>query len=733
MDPLLSARVFALSLCFLLPALAQPAPTNAKGRQKIGLALEGGGALGLAHIGLLKWMAQNHVPVDYIAGASMGGLVAGFYASGMTPDEMHQLLDALNWPQLVATNPYDRKFSFRRKEDVHELGNQTMLGVRHGLGLPIGLNSGQQLYFLLSRISAPYDQMRSFDDLPTPFRCLATDLSSAKSHMFEKGSLAEALRATMSIPGLFDPVWDGNHEYVDGGLLNNLPVDVVKSMGADVVIAVYLAADRFDVNKAQSFTDVLRGSLSAMIIAQERHNMEQADLLIALNLSGLSQSAFSQYDEMIQRGFEGAQKKAVILSKFALDDTEWNVYLDSRISKRKTAVPKPEFIDVTGIDGDTAKAIRSFFAQDIGRPFNPVQVQAQIEKAMGNDAFAFMAYDIIQRDGMTGLVIHVQPAPSKPPTLQPAVRIDGSDYRNPRPSLAGRLTFVNAGGFRSEWRTDFSVGSTYSFSSEYFRPLTPSSNWFIAPRVFAYTRPMDFYRHFDILANDRQQAAGGGLDVGYQIGTSNEIRMGYETSMISTKVLLGDPNLFPKRIGRYGSTHFSYALNDVDDDVVPHRGVLAAASLRWVDANPGARQSFPVLEGRASYFQPLSKTSTVFATVAGGTFFDRQNSGIPQFYLGGSQMLKAYGTNELFGNEYVYGRAGYLKEIAMISAFINYKIYLLADFELGKMYGFSASTRLPMDMNGGLVIKTPLAPLFLGGSMGDAGHRKLYFQVGRLF
>ena len=473
-------------------SFAQTAASAQKQRPKIGLALEGGGALGLAHVGLLEWLYQHHVPIDYIAGASMGGLVAGFYASGMSPAEMQATVEGLNWRELVNGEPDDRKFSFRRKQDVRALGNQTFLGLRHRLIIPAGLNSGQGLNLLLSKVTLPYSQMTSFDDLPTPFRSVATDIVDSRTYVFDKGSLAQAMRATMSIPGLFDPVIDGKHEFVDGGLLNNLPVDIVKDMGADIVIAVYLDTDPFDPNAPQTAVGVLGRSLSAVIAANEKRNIEAADILVTIDCSSLSTMSFERHRDLIERGRRGAEHKQALLSRFALSDADWEKYAQAREAKRKTAVGNPQFVNVTGVNSDIAENVRSYFLGDIGRPVEPADVEAQISQVMGTNAFAYVNYEAVVENGRPGLHVYVHPSPSRPPTLQPTFIVDGSDYRNTRFTAAARLTALNFGGFRSELRNDFIAGSTYAIRTEYFHPLKPLSSWFIAPRAFAETRPLDF-------------------------------------------------------------------------------------------------------------------------------------------------------------------------------------------------------------------------------------------------
>ena len=735
-------------VCISLPlACAQGARNDAKPRPTIGLALEGGGALALAHVGVIEWFEQHHIPIDYVAGTSMGGLVGGFYASGMTAPEMRRKVVELDWNKLV-NGPVDYKsMAFRRKEDTRALGNTTVLGLRHGLILPSGLNSGQELDLLLSEIALPYGTMTSFNDLPTPFRCVATDLVSAKQQVFNAGPLEPALRATMSIPGYYDPELKAvggveTHEYVDGGLLNNLPVDLVKAMGADIVIAVYLTQDPYDPNKPHTALDVLNRSLSAVIAANERHNIEAADMLISVNLAGYTVSDFSRSVEIMNHGIEGAEKRKTLLAKFALDDSDWLAFLQRRESRRKTALPEPQFVSVEGLEkargagrknSKLTDELRSYFADQIGKPLDPQRVEEQIRKIMGMGVFSYISYAVIERDSKPGLAIYVQQSNARPPTLQPSIDLDGSDYLNTRFGFKARVVFSDFGGFRSEWRNDVELGTTYGVRSEYIHPITPLSSWFVAPYAFAENRPLDFYHGSKIVAFDREHNSGGGLDFGYSIANTGEVRLGYESSYLSTTSRVGDTSAFPTLAGRYGAAHLSFSYDHVDDEVVPHIGLLAHASMRWVDANPGSGGSGPALDVKSTLFQPLGALSTSFVSVEGGTIFNTHNAGLPFFFLGGPQRLSAYGMNELFGNQYFLGRVGFLRQIHAPALLTDGRVYLFADYEFAKMYGVKGATALPMDANAGVIVRTFLGPLFVGGAMGDAGHRKWYFQLGHFF
>src|SRR6201987_3522433 len=227
-------------VCFT-PISGSTQETSSSARQpKLGLVLEGGGALGLAHIGVIQYLEERHIPVSYIAGTSMGGLVGGVYATGRDPAEVRDLVKGINWDEVISGQIVYNDLSFRRKQDAREYPSGLEFGLRKGVQFPSGFNSGQQVDLILDRVALPYSQLQSFGDLPIPFACVATDLVTKGEHVFRSGPLDLALRSTMSLPGIFTPVVHEVHIFVDGGLMNNIPVRVAKEMGAEVVLGVHL-------------------------------------------------------------------------------------------------------------------------------------------------------------------------------------------------------------------------------------------------------------------------------------------------------------------------------------------------------------------------------------------------------------------------------------------------------------------------------------------------------------
>lgn len=289
-----------------------------KPRPKLGLLLEGGGALGLAHIGVITWMEEHHIPVSYIAGTSMGGLVGGIYATGRSPVEVRELVNGINWNQVMSEVTPFRDLSFRRKQDAHDVPGSLEFGLRGGLQFPSGFNSGQEVSLVLDSVALPYSEFPSFNDLPIPFACVATDLVSGKQHVFHDGPLSLALRSTMSLPGIFTPVRSGDRLYADGFLLNNLPIDVGKEMGADVVLGVHLAIAPMDSKTNLSSFGVLGQSIAIMSAVNELHSMELADVLITVPLQKFTALDYNKIDAIIKAGYDATASKALILSAFSV-------------------------------------------------------------------------------------------------------------------------------------------------------------------------------------------------------------------------------------------------------------------------------------------------------------------------------------------------------------------------------------------------------------------------------
>ncbi|MGB0122577.1 MAG: patatin-like phospholipase family protein [Silvibacterium sp.] len=723
--------------CILLVAYSHPqevSKSDTSGRPKLGLVLEGGGALGLAHIGVIQWMEEHRIPISYIAGTSMGGLVGGIYSTGRSPAEVREIVSGINWDQVLSGQTPFQDLSFRRKQDAHEVPGSIEFGLRKGLQFPGGFNTGQQVSLILDRIALPYSELKSFNDLPIPFACVATDLVSGKPHVFRSGPLALALRSTMSLPGIFTPVRTGDHIYADGGLLNNIPIDVAKEMGADIVIGIHLETAPLSPTATLSSFAVLGQSISVMIAANELRSMEQADLLVTVPLQKYNALDYGAADAIIKAGYDAAASKARVLSAFSVSEAEWQQYLADRKAREKTT-PIPEFVQVAGAAPELADSIEKKMSIDVGKPVDSAKLDQQVMTLSGQGRFSNVGYSMIEQQGKQGLQIQTEQKPYAPPLVRPLILIDGSDYNNVLFSIGARITFLDFGSYRSELRNDVIVGSQYLADSEYYHPFTPTSNWFVAPRAGVNSVQENLYNENTLIASYRNREALGGLDVGYGFGNSGEFRFGYEGGYQHLSPEIGNSTVLPTVSGATGDVRLQYQLNTLDDQVIPRSGESLLMYAKGFNVNPAAPGPFPLSEIQSQSFFRLSEPSSVFFSASGGSSYGYK-TGIPSFSLGGSQRLVAWGENELLTDQYFVGQLGYIRELLKLPPLLGSNVEFIGLYEAGKTYKLPlgpSPPNLPMDGAAGIIVNTIFGPVEVAGAVGDYGRARFFFRIGRIF
>jgi NTE family protein len=714
-----------------LMTVAQSGPQAPK-RLTIGIALEGGGALGLAHIGVLRWFEQHHIPIDYIAGNSMGGLVGGMYATGKSPDELERLVKGMDWPLVIGGDTPYKDLSFRRKEDVRAIQSELVIGFKRGVSLPSGLNAGHQISLVIDREMMAYSSVKSFDDLPIPFRCVSTELISGKAHVFSRGPIGLAMRSSMSLPGIFSPVRDGDRLYVDGALVDNLPTDLVREMGPDVVIAIHLQVAPATADEIQSLFSVLGRSITVGTANTELRGMEAADIVVKVDVQKFGSLEFNKAEALIRQGMQAAQEKAKILQTYSLDEAAWTEYLAQRDARKKGAAGVPQFVIVEGTSTDVEQKIQKFLQPLVGKPIDTKLLDTYLTRLTGVGRFESASYGLTQNDGQVGLLITVREKNYAPPVLQPAFEVNGAQPENVTFTLGGRLTFLDIAGFGSELRADFQFGNTYGIATEFYKRLSQTSRWFFAPRVSASNTAQWFYSNGDPKADYRIGRAGAGLDIGYGLSRFSEVRAGYEIGYLNARLKLGTTQ-FPSVEGRVGASRLRFITDHLDDPVIPRRGYLGDLTFHWVDTSPGAPAAFPTLELRTEFFKNISPPSSVFLLAQGGSTLGYDRTGIPQYFLGGTAGLFAYGPNEVRGDQYFLFRAGYLHRLATMPPFLGEGLYAVTFYEVGKMYNAPGVSRLPNDGAAGVLARTAIGPVFIGGSIGDTGHATWFFALGRVF
>ena len=697
--------------------------------------LEGGGALGFAHIGVIRYLEEHHIPIDLVVGTSMGGLIGGFYATGKSAAEIEQLTEEIQWDDVLSGRTPFQDLSYRRKEDRNAFPNRLEFGIKKKkFRFPPGLNSGHQTGLVIDRTVVAYPNSIDFDQLPIPFRCVATDITQGREKIFDRGSIADALRATMAIPGVFAPVILDGHTYTDGGAIDNLPVDVAKKAGADLVIAVYLDPGPTDPASFNSILSIAARNISIMVTANELRNIAAADILISADLSGVASFDFNAGKKIIPRGYQAAQKKQQMLNTLSLNGSDWQRYVTAREAKIRREVPVPQFIEVISSNQYYSESLKENLAHFTGKPIDPPALDQALTRITGTGVMSSVGYSLVEKAGEPGLEVKTYEKNYGPPLLNIGLTIDGADPDNVLFGMSARLTFLNLGGYRSEWRNDAYFGSTYGVRSEYYRPFSSKSKWFAAPRIFATSESFNDYSGKNRLAQYRIEHDGFGGDLGYEFTPRSEIRVGGDLLWfkVVTKIS-SDP--FPNITERQVVTGVGYHYYGADNTQIPRSGLTIDAGIHRYQVQSGL-QSFSQATFRGSYFKPVSKAGSLIFAASGGSSFSVRvlDVGLQSFSLGGPLRLGAYGENELLGNQFFLFQSGYEHKLKSFSPLLGDGLYALGVFELGKVYGYAnGSPVLPFDGSLALAARTLIGPVFIGGSVGNDGHHKWWFGLGRIF
>jgi NTE family protein len=301
--------------------------------------------------------------------------------------------------------------------------------------------------------------------------------------------------------------------------------------------------------------------------------------------------------------------------------------------------------------------------------------------------------------------------------------------------MGARITFLDFGGYRREWRNDVMVGTQYLLSSEYYRPFTALSPWFVSPRITLNSTQYPLYDGNTLLSVYRNRTAIGGLDIGYAFGRTGELRLGYEGGYQNLSPQIGAVKELPTVSGGTGDARIGYTYQTVDDPVIPRKGENISFYTKYFNANPGATAGFPVSELWVQSFFKLNNPSSIFVNGYGGSSYGHK-TGVPVFPLGGVTRFVAYGTNELLTDQYYLGQIGYIRTLKTLPALLGSTIDFLGMFEVGKTWQLPFGPKppyLPGDVVGALIVNTLFGPVEIGGAVGNYGHAKFFFQVGRIF
>jgi NTE family protein len=718
----------ALLLAAALPALAQPgAPAGeapaaappAAARPRVALVLSGGGARGFAHIGVLRVLEQMRVPVDIVTGTSMGAVVGGLYATGYTADELDKVVRTTDWNRIFDRRLPRAELDWRRKEDDYKNLSDVEIGiVDGGLTLPRGLAGTQRIEFFLRSLAGPSKRVRDLAQLPVPFAAIGTDLETGKRVVLQKDvSLSTAMRASMSVPGAFAPVEVNGRLLVDGGVVDNLPVDAARAMGAEVIIAVNVGTPllkRSEINDLVGVAAQLTLMMGLETIERSIASLKPADVLITPALDGLGSSDFSEGARLIAAGEAAARAVADRLAALRVPPEDF-VQRESRRTQlvREEGPFKVDEVRVAGTRAVSREAIAAQASELVGRSLSVQELGPVLDRIYSGGDFEAVSYSLVDEGGRSVVVI----TPYEKSWGYNVIRLGGnvqtnfSDDNTFNLLVSHRWRWLNRWG--GEWRNEVQIGDTRRLSTELYQPLGAASGWFVQPFAETLQQERDLFAGPVPVARYENTQYGAALLLGRELPRLGSVRVGAGRFRLVSAPQIGLP--FDGNTS-YANVLLAHGSVDTLDNILfPLRGFYLDARYRRYDKPVGL---FDVRESLAlETVAPLSiGRYTTVLSARGGTA-DAQGL----FQLGGLFNLTGMRTGEVAGDRGVLLRGLLFRNVSD-----------LVDLKMPTYAGFSLETGTAVPKGASLDIanfrRAAAAFVSVDSLLGP-----IFFAVGRTF
>ena len=712
---------------------------------RIGLVLSGGGARGLAHIGVLRVLQKLRVPIDAIAGTSMGAVVGGLYASGLTPKQIEAMVKSLNWQEAFRDQPPRQDLTLRRKEEDENFLINFPIGIKDWQPvLPSGLIQGQSLTEILRRLTLPVARITNFNDLPTPFRAVATDLETGKEVVIASGDLTSAMRASMSAPGVFAPVLRSGRLLVDGGITDNVPIDVARAMGVNVLIVVDVSYPLLPRSQLDSVASVSAQTLAILMERKSRKELASLtprDVLIRPALGNISSFDFGNVNRLVAIGEAAAWKLRKRLAAFSVSAARYRRYAQRRASLRRPP-PRIAFVRVQTGSKQFSAPIEKLFGDMVGKRLDPDKIARRITTLYGQGGLDTLDYRVVRRNGQYGLLIDARGASIGPNYMRFGLSLQDDFEGDSAYEAAARYVMSEITRAGGEWVTDGQIGQTSLLSTEVFLPFSHFSGWFVMPHTAIEARNLPFLIGQSERAQYRVHTFDYGLDVGKQFSNWGEIRVGAYREEGHSRLTIGDPAdpslPFPPYQSFGSLTYFARFTYDTLDNInFPHSG--EQATLQWASARhvAGAEQ----ISNRVTFNFLAAHTwrdrDTVAFSVSGGSLLNRATDLRMEFPLGGFLNLSGLKPYSLYGPHFGIARVLVYRQIDRGGpGYLDVPVYLGMSLEAGNVWQNMREVKwntLHEDASVFFGLDTFLGPLYLGSGFDDHGNQAFYLFLGRTF
>ncbi len=740
----------ALALLLAFPAtsaLAQtssPEPAAVKSRPKVGLVLSGGGARGAAQVGVIKVLEELRIPIDYIAGSSMGALVGAAYASGTSAEEMEQRLRSEDWDRLLTDESPRGDRSFLRKEEDQNRLLRLELGVKDGgLRLPPGAISGQKFDILFSQLTRSVSPGVVFDDLPIPFRAVATDAESGRMVVFDHGRLTDAMRASMSVPGAIAPYQIGDRIYLDGGLTRNLPVDVARTMGADIVIVVNIGTPLLKRNDIQTLVGV---SLQMVNILTEQNvrtsieSMTKKDFLISPPLETIGATDFNLVGDAITIGAATTRTMAESLSRLSLSPEEYAAHRHEQLARATAPTGINERLGelrITGLERANVDELKRTMDIKPGETIDFKKINSGISRAFGTGYFERINYSLLNDSGHNVLTVDAREKQWGPNYLRFGLTLSADTQGEGRFNLLARYLRTQVNSFGAEWRNDLQLGRDRRFASQFFQPLG-ATGFFnavsISPGFEVSYHPIDFFVNGIRLTQFLLSTNATTLDVGYDLTRNSIFRIGAVQSSNKSALNIGNSQ-FPEQKFKEGGVRAKFLYDSLDDANFPREGRLLQFDFYASLDSLGAKDEFRKTE--VNYRDHLTFGANTFSLAGryGRSLKSVGLSAFNQYSLGGFLQLSAYRPGELLGDAVAFGRLSYYRNMGQFTNVFGRSMFVGLSAEFARTAAFPNQKLGDVETRNSftafLGIESLVGPLYFGYGRARSRNGIFYLFLGQ--
>jgi len=728
--------LFFLALPVLADTVAEPSDPGAG----VALVLSGGGALGYAHIGVLEVLEEMRVPVGCVVGTSMGAMVGGAYAAGVRPAQMREILDRTDVVALFDDQPPRSSEAQRVKRDDYRPLFDFALGLdANGLRLPSGASAGYKFELFIKELvgSGAVREGLVFDDLPTPFRAVATDLESGDIKVFARGELQRVMRASMSLPAIVAPTTIGDRIYVDGGIVRNLPVDVGRELCGDTVIAVNLGTKPLGREFLQSSLDVARQTILILTEQNVRRSLDElttADLLISPDLDGFSSADFPLHQPIIERGRTAALAQGDALASLAVSDAAYQQWLRQR---EATILPP---LRVRRIAAKAAGPVsEAAILQDIdvepGDAFDAKLLDQQLARTFGRGDFSYIGYSTVPLGDESDIVIEAEAKPWGPGYFKFGIGA-ATDFDSPAQlnvAASYRRTWLNTLG--AEWRTDFQLGYDSFLITELMQPLQVRDGAFVSLVAGIERGPIEIYQKETRIGDFQIDRAWAGVDIGLT-GSLGELRFGPYIGHVNSEPGLGVISpIVPDESADRAGLALRGVLDQLDGVAFPRHGFLLSGEIISSEETWGADDDF--VRGTLGLTAATSfGEHTLSARLEWG---DRiSGDALPvyeAFQLGGPRRLSGLYLDQLTGESYNLASFSYYYRFSNLPSQLGRGIYWGASLEAGRIDDPLMDGPWDWVTSGSAfwAADTLLGPTYFGYGYSSLGQGTVYLTIGPHF